>query len=130
MTIHPQSGLTLLEVIVAVFLLSLALLGLAAVFPPANLAVVQGGIATRATALAEERLEVARHTAYAALPSLAGTDSTTNPPYTVTTAVAANAPSANLTTVTVTVTGPAIAGPNVQPMGPAIVQVQTFFSAS
>lgn len=124
-----QAGLTLIEVMVAMFLLSIALLGLAAAFPGAHLAVYQGRASTRAAALAEQRLELARNTPYGELADLTGTDDTTYSPYIVETAVAVDAPSSGLTTVTVTVTGPEIAGPTTQATGPTRVVLETFVSA-
>lgn len=124
-----QAGLTLIEVMVAMLLLSITLLGLAAAFPGAHLAVFQGRASTRAAALAEQRLEVARNTPYGELAGLAGTDDATYSPYTVETAVAVNAPSSGLTTVTVTVTGPEIVGPTTPAMGPTRVVLETFISA-
>jgi Tfp pilus assembly protein PilV len=68
-----ERGTTLIEVIVAVSLLGLGLVGLAASFPLSYRGVRQGGLQITATALAQEILEDARRTPYDSLPSLAAT---------------------------------------------------------
>jgi type II secretory pathway pseudopilin PulG len=68
-----ERGATLIEVVVAISLLGLGLVGLAASFPLAYHGVRQGGLQITATALAQEILEDARRTPYDSLPSLAAT---------------------------------------------------------
>lgn len=129
MRAHTESGVTLVEVMIAMVLLTVALLGLAMAFPPSGLAVFQGRAVTSAVALAQQQMEIARGTPYGSLNTLAGTDSTTHSPYTVVTGVAVNAPAPGLTTVTVNVTAPPIRGPYIQDMGTPSVVVESFFSA-
>ena len=126
---NRERGLSLVEVMVAMLILAIALVGLALAFPSAHLGVFQGRVTTEAVALAEQRLEIARNTPYAGLGTLAGTDSTTYSPYTVTTAVTVDSPGAGLTTVTANVTGPRIVGPNTPDQGPQSVVVETFIAA-
>ena len=66
-----ECGAALAEVTIAVFLLSLALIGLAVSFPVSFHGVTGSGLQTTATGLAQETLEAARQTAYGSLPSLA-----------------------------------------------------------
>jgi Tfp pilus assembly protein PilV len=126
--LRSESGISLVEVMVTIMLLTISLLGLAVAFPVGRAAVMQGRVSTREVALAEQRIETARNTPYATLPTLAGTDTTTYAPYTVVTAVAADAPAANLTTVTVTITAPSTPNAFVGDAGPQNVVVESFFS--
>lgn len=112
--------------LLSMFLLSIALVGMALAFPPAYLSVFQERTVTQALTIAEGLVETARRTAYDSLPALAGTDSTTYPPYTVTTTVTPDAPAPGFTTVRVSVTGPSILGPHTPNMGPQTVEVETF----
>lgn len=64
-----QRGVTLLELLIAMMLLAVALVGLAASFPLAVFGVTAGGFQTTATLLAQQSIEVAKHTPYALLPS-------------------------------------------------------------
>jgi hypothetical protein len=73
---------------------------------------------------------VARRTPYASLSTLAGTDTTTHAPYSVTTQVAADAPSAGMTTVTVTVVAPTNKAPMMADMGDKTVVLETFISGT
>lgn len=105
---HPESGITLMETLMAMFLMAAGLVGLALTFPEAGVAVHQGYELTRAAALAERRMETARRTPYASLPSLSSLDASDNAtlaPYTITTTVTPNDPAANLTRVNVAVQG-------------------------
>jgi hypothetical protein len=113
----------------SMFLMALALVGLALAFPPAYLSVFQERTVTHAVTIAQQRIEIARRMAYASLPSLTGTDNATYSPYTVTTTVTAAAPAANFTTVNVSVTGPVIVGPHTPNMGPQNVVLETFVAA-
>jgi prepilin-type N-terminal cleavage/methylation domain-containing protein len=126
MRLAPASGVTLMEVLVTMALLSIALLGMAVAYPVGRAAVLQARVSTTAVALAEQRLEQARRTAYANLSTLTGTDTTTNAPYTVTTAVTTDSPSANMTTVQVTVTAPDIRAPLMPDTGADTVVLETF----
>lgn len=126
-----EGGVSLIDVLMSMFLLSVALLGLAVVFPPAYLAVFQGRTSTHAVTMAEQQIELARRTAitdagYGTLPSLAGT--VTSGPYTMTTTVTADAPATDFTTVNVRVTGPVIVGPNTPDVGPQTAVVETFIA--
>lgn len=65
-----QRGITLVELMVALMLLAIALLGLAASFPLAMYGVTGGGLQTVATNLAMEVIEQAKRTAYGNLSTL------------------------------------------------------------
>jgi len=67
---HDEQGVTLLEVLIAMLLLGVALVGLAASFPLAMYGVTLGGYQTTATLLALQSIEDARARAYANIPSL------------------------------------------------------------
>ncbi|HEV8310588.1 MAG TPA: prepilin-type N-terminal cleavage/methylation domain-containing protein [Methylomirabilota bacterium] len=111
-----ERGVTLLELLVAMMLLMVALLGLAASFPLAMFGVTTGGYQTTATLLAQAAVEQAKATPYAGLNGMAGV-STGAPPcssgdYYVVTGysgfkrcikVQVGAPTATSTTVTVVV---------------------------
>jgi prepilin-type N-terminal cleavage/methylation domain-containing protein len=64
MTIRRQSGLSLVEIMVALLLLGVALMGMAAAFAPGRMAIQQGDQATTATFLARQMLEDMRNRAY------------------------------------------------------------------
>lgn len=64
MTIRRQAGLSLVELMVALLLLGVALMGLAAAFAPGRMAIQQGDQATTATFLARRALEDMRNRAY------------------------------------------------------------------
>jgi Tfp pilus assembly protein PilV len=131
-----ESGVSLVDVLMSMFLLSIALVGFALAFPPAYLAVFQERTVTHAVTIAEQRVELARRQAitptgpnsYATLQTdLAGT--TTVGPYTVTTTITPDAPATNFTTVSVNVVGPPIVGPNTPDLGPQSVTLETFVAA-
>jgi prepilin-type N-terminal cleavage/methylation domain-containing protein len=63
-------GVTLIELMVAMMLLTVALLGLAAGFPYAMQAVVAGGYQTTATLVAQQAIDNARFTLYGNLSTL------------------------------------------------------------
>lgn len=65
-----ERGVTLLELMVAMLLLAIALIGLAASFPLAMYGVTTGGYQTTATLLAQEGMELAKATPYGSLPTL------------------------------------------------------------
>lgn len=65
-----ERGVTLVELMVAMMLLAVALVGLAASFPLAMYGVTGGGLQTTATGLAMEIIEQAKRTDYASLSSL------------------------------------------------------------
>jgi prepilin-type N-terminal cleavage/methylation domain-containing protein len=125
-----EAGLTLIEVLVTMALLTIALLGMAVAFPVGRAVVLQARMSTTAVALAEQRLEQAKRTPYASLATLAGNDTTTHAPYTVSTQVTAEAPSAGMTTVTVTVTAPDSRAPMMTDTGPETVVLETFISGT
>jgi prepilin-type N-terminal cleavage/methylation domain-containing protein len=126
MRLRLESGVTLMEVLVTMALLTIALVGMAVAFPVGRAAVLQARVSTTAVALAEQRLEQARRTAYASLGTLAGTDTTTHAPYAVDTQVTPDAPSAGMTTVTVTVTAPDIRASLMPDVGTDTAVLETF----
>ncbi len=129
--------MSLVDVLMSMFLLSLGVVGLTLAFPPAYLAVFQERTVTHAVTIAEQRIEEARRqgtvpgpgpNSYATLETdLEGTS--TVGPYTRVTSVTPDDPAANFTRVNVSVTGPAIVGPNTPNMGPQNVVVETFIAA-
>ena len=122
--------MSLVDVLMSMFLLTIALVGLTLTFPPAYLSVFQERTVTHAVTIAQRQIEIARRTAYASLGSLAVVDDTTTyPPYRLTIAVTPEAPATNFTTVNVSVTGPAIVGPQTPNMGPQNVVLETFIAA-
>lgn len=66
-----ERGVTLLELLVAMTLLAVALLGLAASVPLSMYGVTLGGYQTTATLLAEQAIEMAKGTTYGNLPLVA-----------------------------------------------------------
>lgn len=62
----PEAGLSLIEVVVALLLLAIALLGLAVGFPLSRAAVYLGDRMTTAISLAQETLEAMRNRRYTA----------------------------------------------------------------
>jgi prepilin-type N-terminal cleavage/methylation domain-containing protein len=64
MTLRRQSGLSLIELMVALLLLGVALMGLAAAFGPGRMAIQAGDQATTATFLARQMIEDMRDKAY------------------------------------------------------------------
>jgi Tfp pilus assembly protein PilV len=66
-----EQGASMLELVVAMFFLSLALIGLAAVFPVAMHGVAMGGYQTTATLLGQQTVEIAASKPYDALPAMA-----------------------------------------------------------
>jgi prepilin-type N-terminal cleavage/methylation domain-containing protein len=65
-----QRGISMVELMIAMILMSIALVALAASFPYAMYAVVASGYQTTATLLAQEALERAKATDYASMASL------------------------------------------------------------
>jgi prepilin-type N-terminal cleavage/methylation domain-containing protein len=68
---RDERGVTLLELLVAMTLLAVALIGLAASFPLSMFGVTLGGYQTTATLLAQQSLEDARGRAYSNLTTVA-----------------------------------------------------------
>ena len=64
MTLRRDAGLSLVELMVALVLLAIALMGLAAAFAPGRMAIQAGDQATTATFLARQVLEDMRNRAY------------------------------------------------------------------
>jgi type II secretory pathway pseudopilin PulG len=64
MTLRRQSGISLVELMVALLLLGVALMGLAAAFTPGRMAIQSGDQATTATFLARQMIEDMRDKAY------------------------------------------------------------------
>jgi type IV pilus assembly protein PilV len=104
---HDRRGFTLIEVMVAVALLVIGILGLIATAT----SVIQGNAISRqmttATTLAEERMEILKRLSYTAADLTAGSHSDPGNPlssiYTRTWTVTDNSPAANMKTVQVTV---------------------------
>jgi len=65
-----DQGLTLVEILVALVVISVGLVGVAIVVPVSSEAIQQGGQLSRATFLAEQTLEQARTTAWTATPAV------------------------------------------------------------
>lgn len=65
--LRSKKGLTLVELLIAAAILSVALLGIAEMFPSAYQNVATGGRLTRATFLAEQQLEPLRGQSFASL---------------------------------------------------------------
>ncbi len=110
-----ELGVTLLELMVAMLLLAIALIGLAASFPLAMYGVTTGGFQTTATLLAQEGVELAKATPYSALPAIDTGDFVAVPGYAGFTrriTVAQGTPTATTTTVTVVVRFSGSAGAN------------------
>jgi prepilin-type N-terminal cleavage/methylation domain-containing protein len=114
MTIKRQAGLSLIELMVALMLLGIALMGLAAAFAPGRMAIQGGDQATTATFLARRVLEDMRNRAYdkdtddlvngAAFPATTGYGGIPNyPNYRRTITIVDSAPEAGTKTVTVAV---------------------------
>lgn len=114
MTIRRQAGLSLVELMVALLLLGVALMGLAAAFGPSRMAIQQGDQATTATFLARRVLEDMRNRAYdqdtdelvngATFPATTGYGGITSyPNYRRTITFANNAPEIGTKTATVVV---------------------------
>jgi len=64
MTMRRQSGISLVELMVALLLLGVALMGLAAAFTPGRMSIQSGDQATTATFLARQMIEDMRDKAY------------------------------------------------------------------
>jgi type II secretory pathway pseudopilin PulG len=64
---RDERGVTVVELLIAVLILAIALIGLAAAIGPAVLATTQGSLQTVAVHLAQDRIEVAKRTAFTAL---------------------------------------------------------------
>jgi hypothetical protein len=105
--LRTARGVTLLELLLAMFFLAVALVGLAASFPYAMTGVTAGGFQTAATLLAQQCLDLAKSMPYDRLPfDLAGS-CTSNPDgypgFTRAVAVSPGSPTATTTTVDVRV---------------------------
>jgi prepilin-type N-terminal cleavage/methylation domain-containing protein len=70
MSPRDQRGVTMIELLIAMLLLAIALLGLAAAFPYALQGVIAGGYQTTATLLAQHFVDVARGKPYQNLCSM------------------------------------------------------------
>ena len=99
--LRNNKGFTLVEIMIAIFILVIALLGLISV----TVMVIKGNsfskTMTTATTLAKDRMEQLKNTAYG---SLAGGTDTAESIYTRTWIVNDNSPAANMKTIAVTVT--------------------------
>ncbi len=76
--IRNCSGMTLLEVVIAMLILSIALAGLATAFPVARIAVNQGGQYTIAANLAQDAIEKIRRLRFDALDAMGTGDISSN----------------------------------------------------
>jgi prepilin-type N-terminal cleavage/methylation domain-containing protein len=114
MTVRRDAGLSLVELMVAMMLLGIALMGLAAAFAPGRMAIQQGDQATTATFLARRILEDMRNRAYdldtdelingATFPAATGYGSISGyPNYRRTIAFANNTPETGTKTATVVI---------------------------
>jgi prepilin-type N-terminal cleavage/methylation domain-containing protein len=65
-----QRGVTLVELMVAMLLLSIALVGMGAALPYGMYGVIAGGYQTTATLLAQQKIDTARNTLYGNLTTL------------------------------------------------------------
>lgn len=103
---HAERAATLLELTVAIFFLSLALIGLAAVFPVAMYGVSTGGYLTTAALLGQQAIEIASSKPYDALPATATSGFVPVPGFpgfTRAITVQTGVPTATSTTITVVV---------------------------
>ena len=102
MTSHfsNDQGLTLLEILVAVTVLCVGLLAVAVMFPTSSTNIDYGGEMSRATALAQEKIEEFRNTTFASITG--GNDAPTGYTRTWTVSEAGSTPF-RMRTVTVTV---------------------------
>lgn len=113
MRARQQSGVTLVEVMVAMVLLAVALLGLAAAFAPGRMAIQSGDQATAAVFLARQVVEDMRNRAYDSdtddinatnFPAATGYGSIANfPGFRRTIAITNDSPDIGTKTVTVTI---------------------------
>jgi hypothetical protein len=78
MASRSERGVTAVELLIALFLLGIAFLGLAAAFPYAMYGVTAGGYQTSATLLAQQSVDRAQNTAWSGLCALVGSE-TQNP---------------------------------------------------
>jgi len=69
-TPSDDRGLTLVEVLIALVVISVGLVGIAIVVPVSSEAIQQGGQLSRATFLAEQTLEQARTAAWTSIPAV------------------------------------------------------------
>jgi type II secretory pathway pseudopilin PulG len=105
--LQTSRGVTLLELLLAMFFLAVALVGLAASFPYAMTGVTSGGFQTTATLLAQSCLDMAKSMPYDRLPfDLAGAcpaNPDGYPGFTRSVAVSPGSPTATTTIVDVVV---------------------------
>lgn len=66
--LHDDSGFTLMELVIAMFLLAIALMGLASAYPAASIAVNEGRQFTTAVTVAQDAVERLKGLSYAAIP--------------------------------------------------------------
>ena len=104
-----EGGMSVLELLVAMFLLAVVLLGTAASFPLALHAVASAARQTTMAWLARDTLELARRTAYGAIPGLDSSGFVEVPSHRGlerSIAVAPGSPSLGTTTITVVLRAP------------------------
>lgn len=103
-----EHGVTLIELLMAMMLLVIALVGLAASFPLAMYGVTSGGFVTTSTLLAQKCIDNAKAMAYDQIPTALPTVCGSGPVpgysgFTQTITISPGVPTATTTTVTVTV---------------------------
>lgn len=103
-----EQGVTLIELVVAMLLLAIALVGLAASYPLAMFGVAGGGYQTTASLLAQQCIELAKSMPYdrlpSDLPSACPASLPVYPGFSRALTVATGTPTLTTTTVTVVVT--------------------------
>jgi len=117
-----DQGMTLVEILVAITVLCVGLLGVAILFPTSSTNIDYGGNMSQGTALAQEKIEEFRNTTFASITG--GNDAPTGYTRTWTVADAGSAPF-RLRTVTVTVSW-VVSLPGTAPGRPGNVVFQTF----
>lgn len=114
-----QRGMTLLEVLVAATVVCVGLLAVAVMFPTSSTNIDYGGKTSKATAIAQEKLEELRNTSFASM--VAGSDTPTGYSRSWTLSDAGGSPF-RLRTLSVTVSWPSATG------RPNSVTLQTLFA--
>ncbi len=126
-----ERGVTLIELMVVMMLLTIALVGLAASFPLAMFGVLTGGNQTTATLLAQQCIDNAKALAYAytqiptVLPVVCPSGGVPNyPGFTRTLVIQTGVPTATTTTITVSVqfTSQAGGAPNITTLATILTQ--------
>ncbi|MFN2433178.1 MAG: prepilin-type N-terminal cleavage/methylation domain-containing protein [Gemmatimonadota bacterium] len=101
--LRPSRGFTLVEIMVAILLVGVGLMGLAAISTTVSRANAQSGTLTAATGLAQERVERFRTDAFASIANGSDTRDLDGVRYTRTWTVTNDVPAVGLKTIVVTV---------------------------